>query len=80
MANAVTEWNVILYDRAFQGGFVNWCQFQPELGPPSIPLPTVDYVHTAFQLAKHETNHQVAQDHAVWMKKQAFARDIDRKI
>ena len=77
---AQQEWRAILNDRAFEGGFAKWCQSQPELGPPMIPLPSFDFVHAAFQLAKHEVNHQVVCDHAIWMKKQSFARDLDRKF
>ena len=70
-------WKACLKDTAFSGNFVAWCLDTPELGPPAMDFPTLDYVSTAYQLAKHETNAKLHADHQIWKAKTAYRRHLD---
>ena len=74
------EWNAILRARAFGGNFVQWCQRQPELGPPAMFLPTIDYLHTLLDLLKHETQHDLAVDKQIHRDRANYIKHLDRKL
>eukprot|EP00435_Cladocopium_sp_Y103_P014298 s1780_g3.t1 len=74
------EWNAILRCKAFDGCQVKWCQCMPELGPPPLWTPQVDYLGTMFQLLKFQTDADVAFDQQLHKQRLVFARDLDRRF
>eukprot|EP00438_Fugacium_kawagutii_P030139 Skav208655 [mRNA] locus=scaffold3489:130348:135513:+ [translate_table: standard] len=61
MCQLSAEWTAILRGAGF-GGFVQWCMDQPELGPPPLGLPTLDYADTMLQMVTHACNQSLADD------------------
>lgn len=74
------EWTAILRATAFGSNFILWCQHQPELGPPAMFLPTVDYIHTLLQLIKHQTQHDLAVDKRINRDRAQYVSFLDRKL
>ena len=75
----LADWKACLADTSFHGSFVWWCQNIPEIGPPPVDLPTVDLVHTIYQMAKFETDSKIHFDHTTWQNKTAYRRHLDSK-
>ena len=71
------EWKACLRDRSFDYHFIDWCCDQPELGPPPFQLPTLEYITTPAQLAKHAVDRKCYEDHQLWLKKSAYLRHLD---
>lgn len=71
------EWFKICQDKSFGGCFVLWCQQQPEIGPLPKYLPSHDLLWTLEQLLRHHTDSQLAQDAAIWRRKQEYFRQLD---
>ena len=72
------EWQACVNDTSFYGSFAGWCQWQPEIGPLPIHIPSVDMLQTMYQMAKHETDMKLAADHRVWLLKTAYRRYLDK--
>ena len=73
------EWRCILRSRCMTIHFVSWCQQIPELGPPSLGLPDLDYVHTLLQLVQHQANDAQAFDLRLLRDMRKFHHHLDAK-
>ena len=73
------EWHACLRDTSFDGSFIQWCMSQPELGPPPWFLPSLDHINMIAQLARHETDSKLHQDHKRWLDKTAYMRQLDQQ-
>ena len=71
------EWRACLRDHSFEHHFIDWCCDQPELGPPPLQLPTIEYITTLAQLAKFAVDKKCYEDHQLWLKKSAYLRHMD---
>ena len=56
------EWQAILRSPCMGGCFVAWCQNTPELGPPPMGLPSVDFLSLLGQFVKHDATASAAID------------------
>ena len=73
------EWMACLRDTSFQGSFVAWCQWQPEIGPIPIQVPPLHMLNTIYQMARHEVDMKLAEDHKIWIAKTAYRRHLDKQ-
>lgn len=73
------EWFAILRSRAFGKCFVQWCQNTPELGPPPLTCPDMEYLSTMLQLLRHLTTAEIAFDQAIHRDRQKYLQMQDRK-
>eukprot|EP00438_Fugacium_kawagutii_P017616 Skav201058 [mRNA] locus=scaffold2848:5823:10331:- [translate_table: standard] len=78
MEPLMNEWNAILRAKGFGRHFAQWCQEQPELGPPSLGLPTLEYAHTLLQLVTHTCQSQLAEDAKCNRAKIKYDRYLDK--
>ena len=56
------EWHAILRSPCMNQCFIQWCQNIPELGPPPLGLPSLDYVCLLGQFVKHDATSSAAVD------------------
>ena len=70
------EWKAILS----HPNFVPWCCNTPEVGPPPVSLPTVDFLHDIDQLMTYEVDQRVHAEASLAKNKQAYARQLDRRF
>ena len=54
-------------------------QHTPELGPPPMQVPQVDYLGTMLELTRYQTDIDVALDHKIHKERVAYARDLDNR-
>ena len=74
------EWNAILRCKAFDGCQIRWCQNMPELGPPPMFVPQVDYLGTMLELLRYQTDMDVAFDRKIHKDRLTFAQDLDQRF
>ena len=79
VVDLLQEWGAILRNRSWGTSFHNWCIQQPELGPPGYPLPSYDFVHMLFQLAKFHTDATVCEQQMFWRQKRSLNQLWDGK-
>ena len=70
------EWASILKQR----NFARWCNQTPEIGPPPLGLPSVDFLHDVDQIMTLETNHRVHSEANIAKAKSTYSRQLDRKF
>ena len=70
------EWASILKQR----NFAHWCNQTPEIGPPPLGLPSIDFLHDVDQIMTLETNQRVHSEANTAKAKSTFARQLDRKF
>ena len=73
------EWQAILRSFCMQVDFVTWCQYTPELGPPALGLPDVEYLHTMLQLVKHVATDSQAFDKKYLDSMRTYHQYLDAK-
>ena len=56
------EWQAILRSPCMGRCFVGWCQEVPELGPPPMNLPPVEFLSLLGQFVKHDATASAAVD------------------
>ena len=76
---AFYEWHAILRSRCMQTHFASWCQAMPELGPPTLGLPTVEYLHDLLQLVRHKATDAQAFDLKIIKRMRVFHHHLDAK-
>ena len=74
-----TEWQAILRARCMDVDFVTWCQHVPELGPPPMGLPAIDYLCTLVQLLKHDATIAQADDKKFLDAMRTYRHHLDAK-
>eukprot|EP00438_Fugacium_kawagutii_P019348 Skav204105 [mRNA] locus=scaffold1472:214438:219609:+ [translate_table: standard] len=77
MGPLMQEWDAILRAPGF-GDFVSWCMDQPELGPPSLGIPTVDYASLLLQFVTHQCNQSLADDAKFRRNRIKYERHLDK--
>ena len=73
------EWNAIVRSHAFGAPFLHWISAWPEISWPKWPLPSHEWVFTATQIARFQTEAALREDEKVFQNKLAFARNMDKE-
>ena len=74
------EWHAIANSKSFGGNFLFWTQSKLGLSLPSWPLPTSEWILEVLQLAQHETNICLADDHKHHLKLLEYKRKLDQRL
>lgn len=73
------EWSAILRSTAFGFSFLLWICSQPEVSPPTWPLPTSEWIFDILQIVKFHVQTKLAADMKAHVSKLAYQRMLDRK-
>ena len=73
------EWVTILQSTAFGAPFHEWLTEVPELGYPQWLIPTSHWLSAVSQYVQHQVTAAVAEDHAIFAKKNQFNKFCDQR-
>ena len=73
------EWKATCRSRAFGQPFLFWLGDFPELGYPSWPLPSADWIYAVLQIVRYATNCKLSQDQEAQKQTLKYRRQMDKK-